>query len=248
MPLLGLIGYPLAHSFSRDYFTKKFRQLGLSDHEYREFPLPCPGDLPDLVRAHPSLSGLNVTTPHKVTIIPYLDWLDTTALRIGAVNTIRIDRGGGHIILEGYNTDAYGFMMMYRPLHRTGFRQALILGTGGAARAVRHVFDGYGVRCLSVSRQPSGPDQTGYDGLDEIRVKTADIIVNATPVGMFPHTGDCPVFPYEWIHPGHVVIDLIYNPVKTLFLQKAEDRGAMISNGLEMFHHQADKSWELWTE
>lgn len=248
MPLLGLIGYPLEHSFSKHYFKKKFDAEGLIGYDYREFPLDNLALFPGLVRSQPGLIGLNVTIPYKISILPFLDTLDDTARAISAVNTVKISRSGNDLRLAGYNTDAYGFLSMFRTLHQPWHQQALILGTGGAARAVRHVFNNLGIDCLFVSRCPSGKDQISYSGLDEKRIKKTDILVNATPLGMFPHVLESPDFHYDWIRTGQLVIDLIYNPPKTVFLQRAEEKGAVICNGLEMFHQQAESAWEIWKE
>lgn len=242
--LLGLIGYPLGHSFSPAFFRSKFRELGLQDWEYRLFPLPQLEAFPDLLQAEPQLVGLNVTVPYKERIIPYLDELDPLAARIGAVNTIRIRKG----ITRGYNTDAPAFRQVLHDVLRTEApRSALVLGSGGASKAVCAALENEGISPLIVSRDP-GPGQISYRDIDAAALATHTLIVQATPLGMFPQVEGIPDLPWEHIGPAHVLIDLVYNPEKTRFLEEGEKRGATIRNGLRMLYLQAELSWSIWTE
>ncbi len=241
----GLIGYPLSHSFSRQYFTEKFAAEGLCNHIYENFELEDIWQLPALLEEHPDLCGLNVTIPHKEAVVPYLDWLEDSASRVGAVNTIKISRGR----LSGYNTDYYGFrqsLLNWLPDEPAAYR-ALVLGSGGAAKAVAAVLEELGITYLIVSRkQQSG--QLVYDDLPANKILPhTPLLINTTPLGMHPHTASCPDIPYHHLTPEHFVYDLVYNPEETLLLQKARERGAATKNGLEMLHLQADRAWEIWS-
>lgn len=242
MKLYALIGHPLTHSRSKDYWNQKFKEEGLSEYRYENFDLSTVDQVPTLLREQPDLHGFNVTIPHKRTIIEYLDELDDTAREIGAVNTVRVKDGQ----LIGYNTDAYGFKLSIRPFLEPKHDRALILGTGGAARAVRYVLEQLGIPSIMVSRMPFGENKISYADLNEGVVKACKLIVNATPQGMSPHIDRFPPFNYEAIGTDHFVIDLIYNPKKTAFLQKAEAQGAMILNGEDMLRFQAEGAWHIW--
>lgn len=247
MHLFGLIGYPLDHSRSDQYFTEKFAREGLQDHAYRHFPLANISELASLLSKHTELRGLNVTSPYKTLVIPFLQDLDATARALGAVNTIAIHRRDDHIMLAGYNTDVYGFQSLLSDHWIGSVRKALILGTGGAARAVRYALGLLGIESSMVSRSPVQPGQLAYSSLDDELVQEVQLIVNATPVGQFPHIHDYPDFPYHSLRKTHLVIDLIYNPPLTAFLQKAEKQRARTLNGLKMLENQAEKAWEIWT-
>ncbi|MBL7775141.1 MAG: shikimate dehydrogenase [Saprospiraceae bacterium] len=246
---LGLIGYPLTHSFSRRYFTEKFEREGIPDACYELFPLPGIARLPDLLAQNPDLLGLNVTIPHKVTVIPFLDALDATAQAVGAVNTIRIRNGR----LTGFNTDAPGFRTSLENIDGGRWaraepgKQALILGAGGAARAVAYVLGQLGIPFRLVSRQPAeGSGQLSYTGLRALDFGKIRWIFNASPVGAFPEVSVCPDLPYERLHAAQLVYDLVYNPAETLLLQRAKAQGATTANGLEMLHLQAEAAWAIW--
>jgi shikimate dehydrogenase len=244
MRLFGLIGYPLSHSFSRRYFTEKFRQLGLKDHAYENFPLASIADFPDLIAAHPDLVGINVTIPYKQQVMNYLDEIDPAAASIGAVNTIHRQEGR----LKGYNTDVIGFGdSLDRFLADTGgpASAALVLGTGGAARAVAWALQQRQIPCRFVSRQP-GEDHWCYAELTERQVTEADLIINTTPLGMAPGTSAYPDIPYQCLSGRHRLYDLVYNPAETVFLQRGRERGAATMNGLEMLHGQAEAAWSIW--
>ena len=239
----GLVGRSLAHSFSRDFFTEKFACLGLTDHQYDNFELADIDDFPELLRLR-ALRGLNVTIPYKQTVIPYLDELSDSAREVGAVNTILVRDGRA----TGFNTDVDGFSLTLKPFlpQLDPGVPALILGDGGAARAVKWVLAKAGLPYVVVSRTPS-EEQLAYGQLRELDWQLPRLIVNTTPVGMYPHAEVCPEVPTDRLHAAHVVIDLIYNPTETLLLRAARARGAQISNGLPMLHGQAEAAWSIWT-
>lgn len=242
MKQLGLIGYPLSHSFSKSYFGGKFEREGISGYTYQLFPLQAIEELVPLLQSHPELAGLNVTIPYKVAVVPFLDELDDTAAAIGAVNTIRVKDGR----LKGYNTDAYGFEASLRPLLQEQHKRALVLGTGGASRAIAYVLEKLGLEILFVSRHPEDKE-IGYDEIDGAVLAGYPVIINSTPLGTWPDTEACPDIPYAALSDRHILYDLIYNPEETLFLKKGKQQGAVTKNGLEMLHLQAEKSWEIWT-
>ena len=241
--LYGLIGYPLSHSFSKRYFTEKFIREEKAGHFYELFPLETIEALPDLLKQLPQLKGLNVTIPYKEMVIPFLDEIDAAAKSIGAVNTIKISNGK----LKGFNTDVYGFEKSLLNISEEALpKQALILGTGGAAKAVKYALAQSGIVASYVSRK-SGTDVLTYQDLNQDTLEKYKLIVNTTPLGMSPNIDSFPNIPYHYIGENHLCFDLVYNPEATLFLQKAQQRGAYILNGLEMLHLQAEKSWEIWT-
>jgi shikimate dehydrogenase len=239
--LYGLIGYPLTHSFSPAYFQAKFAQLGV-DAAYKAFPLKIIDELPHLLAAHADLRGLNVTIPYKQAVIPYLRELDETAAKTGAVNCIAITGGK----LKGYNTDVTGFLLSLRPLLRHCHRHALVLGTGGAFRAVTYVLDQLGISWQLVSRNKAFGALT-YEDVTPAIIKAHTLIINTTPLGMYPDVDAAPSIPYEALTSQHLLYDLIYNPPETRFLSLGKAQGATIKNGLEMLHLQADASWEIWS-
>lgn len=243
MKQLGLIGYPLSHSFSKEYFRRKFEQEDIHGYEYDLFPLKDIRQLPALLREQPQLAGLNVTIPHKVAVMSFLHHLDPGAAAIGAVNTIQIRDG----ILSGYNTDAWGFETSLRPLLRSWHTKALILGTGGASKAVEYVLRQLGIRPLFVSRNPQ-EGQISYGQLSASLIGDHTLIVNTTPLGTFPRVEQYPDIPYETLTERHLLYDLVYNPAETLFLKKGKEKGAALINGMEMLRLQAEKAWEIWTK
>ena len=256
----GLIGYPLSHSFSKKYFTEKFLRERIAESEYHLFPIEHITELPLLLRDNPELCGLNVTVPYKISVLKYLDWIEPDAKSAGAVNCIRISAESpveaafsgeigikGHDFrLEGFNTDIYGFEMSLKPLLKDHHDQALVLGDGGAARAVKCVLESLGINFKVVTRKADG-DNLLFKDLTARQIKQHTLIVNCTPVGMSPNVDACPPIPYEAINEDHLLYDLIYNPEKTLFLKKGEEQGAAIKNGYEMLVLQAEKAWEIWT-
>ena len=244
MTKYGLIGYPLGHSFSKAFFTEKFAREGI-DAVYENYEIEDANMLLEIVHDTPELVGLNCTIPHKHAIIPLLDWLSPEVEEIGAANVIKIQREGDSIKLLGYNSDIIGFKNSIRPLLRPEHRKALILGTGGASRAIRVALTHLGIEWKIVSRRKS-PDTLCYEDITPELLQQYKVIVNCSPVGMYPHTDEAPQLPYEALTPQHLLFDLIYNPEETLFLQQGAQRGATIKNGLEMLHLQAQASWEIW--
>lgn len=243
--IYGLIGYPLGHSFSSIYFAQKFQELGISQCEYELFPMEDLRGLRDWLLLKPEILGLNVTIPHKESILPLLDWLDPVAEKIGAVNTIRIRHLAQGMWLEGYNTDCIGFEKSLRAFIGKKKTSALVFGSGGSSKAVGYVLDQMGIGYIQVSRRP-GKHGISYAGISPELATNCQLWINTTPVGMAPNTDDKLPLPYDWLTKQHYCCDLIYNPEKTLFLANAEARGAHIQNGLPMLHAQADAAWEIW--
>lgn len=241
MKRYGLIGETLSHSFSKEYFTNKFAQDNL-DAEYINFELPSIDTFEQLIRSE-KLEGLNVTIPYKESIIPFLDELDEVAEKIGAVNTIKFLPNGK---LKGFNTDAYGFAQSIKPFLAHQHERALILGTGGASKAVNFVLNGLGVETLFVSRTPEGENQINYSDLNEHYLNAFKLIINTTPVGTYPKSEECPNIPLEFLTSDHFIYDLVYNPEETLLLNKAKLKGAIILNGFPMLKHQAEKAYSTW--
>ena len=253
----GLIGYPLSHSFSAQFFSEKFAREGIADASYELLPLPDPLALPALLRSRPEIRGLNVTIPHKQAVISLLDALDPAAQSVGAVNCIRIGASGQ---TTGFNTDIFGFErspprapadtrpydVVWREWAQREGMRAWVMGTGGAARAVVWVLEKYGISHTLISRTP-GPGRVAYADLNALFDPTRPaLLVNTTPAGMYPHTDGCPFFPYDLLRPHHAAYDLIYNPAETLFLKKCREAGCLVKNGLDMLVGQAEASWEIW--
>lgn len=238
---LGLIGKKLGHSFSPGYFTEKFRTLGIEDAAYHAFELDSIDQLEELL-SRKKFKGLNVTIPYKQDVIPYLDEVSAAVKEIGACNTI-VFKEGKRI---GHNTDFVGFRESLRPLLNSSIKDALVLGTGGAAKAVQYALSELGIRFYSVSRT-EGENIISYNALKEKNLSEFPLIINTTPLGMFPKTEEKPDLKYEQIGSGHILFDLVYNPEKTSFLLEGEKSGCRIKNGLEMLHLQADAAWKLWS-
>jgi len=246
MKLLGLIGYPLTHSFSVDYFTKKFAREKIRYYKYLNFPINDISKFPALLDEQPDLVGLNVTIPYKEKIIPYLDELDPTVKKIGAVNTVKIIRDNGKKHLSGYNTDTYGFHHSLTPFLKKKHTAALILGTGGASKAVAYVLDQLGIDCIFVSRTPA-KGQIGYHEICLSIIRQYLIIVNTSPLGTYPDVDTYPDIPYDLLTSDHILYDLVYNPPETAFLRFGRQKGATCINGQKMLELQAEKSWKIWT-
>lgn len=243
MNKLGLVGKNIGYSFSRNYFTQKFTKEGINHaFSYENFDIPSIQDFPEIIRNNPELIGLNVTIPYKEAIIPFLDELSENAKQIGAVNTIKIFPNGK---LLGDNTDYFGFIKSLQPLLKSHHKKALILGTGGAAKAVAFGLHQLGIDFTFVSRIVN-ENTMGYEDLDEKTMTDFQIIINGTPLGTFPNTEVYPDIPYQYLNNNHIVYDLIYNPEKTTFLNNAAEKGAVIKNGHEMLVLQAEKAWEIW--
>ena len=246
MDKYGLIGYPLGHSFSITYFNEKFQAENINA-QYVNFEIPRIEDFIEVVAENPNLCGLNVTTPYKEKIIPYLDELDKDTAKIGAVNVIKIIRlPKGKVKLVGYNSDIIGFSQSIKPLLQPHHKKALLLGTGGASKAVFHGLANLGVESTYVSRTKRSDDVLTYQELTPEVMEQHTIIVNCTPVGMYPKVDFCPDIPYELLTPRHLLYDLLYNPNETLFMKKGRAQGATVKNGLEMLLLQAFAAWEIW--
>ncbi|MCQ2204365.1 MAG: shikimate dehydrogenase [Bacteroidales bacterium] len=245
--LYGLIGMPLGHSFSQKYFTEKFNNEHI-DSEYNLYPLEHIEDVVNLMDSHPDLVGFNVTIPYKQQIIPFLDELDPEAAEVGAVNVVKISYVNGKRHLKGFNSDIYGFYNSIKPFIRPEVHhKALILGTGGASKAVRAMLAKLGLQYKFVSRSAKDGQFT-YSQLNKEILDEYKVIVNCSPLGTFPNVDSCPDIPYEFITPDHLAFDLVYNPEETLFLRKAREHGAATKNGLEMLHLQAEGAWRYWNE
>ncbi|MCM1028158.1 MAG: shikimate dehydrogenase [Pseudoflavonifractor sp.] len=245
--LYGLIGLTLSHSFSRDFFNRKFAAEDINA-EYINIELPDIGDFIEAIAEMPNLCGLNVTIPYKEAIIPYLTKVSDNAREIGAVNTIAVeydDRDG--IILTGHNTDVVGFVDSVEPLLKPGMNHALVLGTGGASKAIVHGLRSLDITTTLVSRK-AGEGHITYADLTEEVMERNKIVVNTTPLGMWPDVDSSPNIPYSLLTPDHLCYDLVYNPDMTLFLRKASERGASVKNGLEMLLLQAYAAWKIWQE
>ena len=246
MKIYGLIGRKLGHSFSPDYFSKKFAAQGIAA-EYRIFEMENTNNIKKLVREIPGLEGFNVTIPFKREIIEQLDELDKAADKMGSVNTVKVRRHGNSIHLCGYNTDVYGFEHSLLPLiSRSTIKQALILGTGGSAQAVSYVLAKLQIIHLFVSRHPEQQNHLSYNDLNDVPLADFQLIVNTTPAGMFPDVDSLPKIPYNQLTEKHVLFDLVYNPSETAFLKKGIEHGAQTKSGLEMLHLQAEESWRIW--
>lgn len=243
--LYGLIGYPLGHSFSKDYFNQKFESENINA-EYINFEIPDIDFLMEVLSENYNLQGLNVTIPYKEKVIPFLDDLDPDARNIGAVNVIKFIRSNDDLKLIGYNSDIIGFCDSISPLiDKRYHNKALILGTGGASKAVKYSFDKLGIQADFVSRTKRAGIFL-YDELTKDMINDYKIIVNTTPLGMYPNVDECPDIPYQFISNKHLCYDLLYNPDETLFMKKAAKQGATTKNGLEMLLLQAFAAWNIW--
>lgn len=243
MRQFGLIGKKLSHSFSKRYFDSKFVAEDINDAQYNLFELQNISELPDFVNNHNELVGFNVTFPYKQSIIPFLDELSDDAAKIGAVNVVKVSDNHGVRKMLGFNTDAGAFLQTIQNLQ---FKKALIFGTGGAAAAVAYAIESLGKEFDVVSRYSD--KFLKYNQIDEIIVKSHQLIVNCTPLGTFPSVDEKVDIPYEYITPHHCLYDLVYNPSETAFLREGKKRGASIINGLEMLQRQAEASWKIWND
>jgi shikimate dehydrogenase len=245
MKTYGLIGFPLEHSFSRNFFTGIFDREN-REEQYLNFELEQISLLPGIIASHPDLAGLNVTIPYKQQAVSYLDRLDQVAADIGAVNTIRITRYPEMTVLEGFNTDVHGFGESFRPMLKPWHKSALILGTGGAAKAVVYSLNILGFKWLQVSRNPVEGKCISYGMLSRELLEEYLVIINTTPLGTFPDVETCPDLPYQYLTARHLLFDLVYNPSETHFLSQGRKMGAITKNGYEMLELQALKSYEIW--
>ncbi len=244
MDKYGLIGFPLGHSFSKNFFNEKFENENI-DAEYINFEIPNIEGLVEILDVNPELRGLNVTIPYKEKVISYLDYISPEARAIGAVNVIRVTHKGNKLTLRGYNSDVIGFTKSIEPLLERFHRRALILGTGGASKAINYGLKSLGLETVFVSRYKR-PGTIQYEDITPEVIKDYNVIVNCTPVGMYPKVEECPLLPYEAMDNHTLLYDLIYNPDRTLFMQKGAEHGATVKNGLEMLLLQAFASWDFW--
>jgi shikimate dehydrogenase len=239
--LYGLIGYPLGHSFSKQFFTEKFEREGLSNCSFELFPIASIDEFPALLAAHPALKGMAVTIPYKEKVLPFVQVLSDEVQQIGAANCIKIEHG----LLTAYNTDIIGFEKSFVPLLQPHHSRALVLGTGGVAKAVQYVLRQLAIPFTTVSRT-AGEGVITYASIKEQLMQDNTIIINCTPAGMYPDEAGFPEIPYECITAQHYLYDMVYRPAKTIFLQKGKERGATVKNGFEMLELQAIANWELW--
>lgn len=245
MKTYGTIGFPLTHSFSKQYFTEKMEREGITDAFYHSFPLKTIAQFPALLKNNPSLKGLSVTIPYKELVLKYVNHLSDDVKKIGAANCIKIREKE----LTAYNTDIIGFEKSFVKKLKPGHKKALVLGTGGASKAVQYVLKKLGIDFLVVSRKANAETKfIQYNQIIEDIIEEYNIIINSTPVGMSPDEQSCPNIPYALLTANHYLYDLVYKPAKTLFLQKGEEQGAVIENGFEMLIIQAEANWKIWNE
>lgn len=247
MRKFGLIGFPLGHSFSAGYFSKKFEKERITDSEYVNFPIETIEELPEVLLRNRDLIGLNVTIPYKEQVIPFLNELDEEAEKIGAVNTVKIfrDPDNTRIHTKGFNTDVYGFSTSLKEIVHEDVKKALVLGTGGASKAILYSLKSMGISISVVSRDPKD-GQLSYNDLDQKIMSEHLLIVNTSPVGTYPEVNRAPDIPYQFLGSSHILHDLVYNPEETLFMKKGKERGAQVKNGYQMLVEQAEKSWKIW--
>jgi len=243
MKLFGLIGFPLGHSFSKQYFTEKFEREEVKDCSFEAFPIPTIEAFPSLIQNNPSLKGLSVTIPYKEKVLQFVDKLSDEVKSIGAANSIKISNGK----LTAYNTDIVGFEKSFTKLLQPHHTKALVLGTGGASKAVQYVLRKIGIEYLIVTRSNEKKEKhIAYTAIDEAIMNECRIIINCSPVGMYPNEDVAPAIPYHFISAKHYCYDLVYKPAETLFLKEAKSRGAATQNGYEMLLIQAEESWRIW--
>lgn len=243
MHIYGLIGYPLGHSFSKQFFTEKFAKEGIIDCRYELFPIENINLLPAVMKDNPGLKGFNVTIPYKEQVLQFVNHLSDEVAAIGAANCIKITAGE----LTAFNTDIIGFQQSFSQLLQPHHTKALILGTGGSSKAVQYVLSKMGIEFLVVSRtEKAQGNQTIYAKIDEFVMQSHNVVINCSPAGMSPNDDTCPMLPYQWITSRHYLYDLVYKPAKTLFLQKGEEKGALIKNGHDMLVLQAEAGWKIW--
>ncbi len=242
----GLIGYSLSHSWSKKYFENKFDNENISDAQYELYSINKIDELFTLIFSDKSIKGLNITIPYKEIIIPYLNEFSEEARAIGAVNTLKIEHFEDEVSIKAYNTDVFGFEETIIGKISGSVKTALILGSGGSAKAVAYVLKKHDISYTMVSRLKKGKSIIQYHEISEGSFENYDIIINCTPVGMYPNSGEMPNLPYHKLKPGQILYDLIYNPEKTQFLKEGEKRGCTTINGLKMLHLQAERSWEIW--
>ena len=245
MKRYGLLGYPLTHSFSKRYFTEKFEKENI-DSTYENFEIDNIDKFPEIIKNNPEIIGFNVTIPYKEQVIPFLDELNDSARKIGAVNTIQVKRDEYGIRLKGFNTDTFGFESSLKPLLKNHHKKALILGTGGASKALKYVLSKLDIDYISASIEELKENEIRYEDIDEKMMEERLLIINATPLGTFPKVDACANIPYKFITKKHLLFDLVYNPEVTQFMQNGLDKGATVKNGYEMLLGQAKKAYKIW--
>lgn len=249
MNTFGLIGYPLGHSFSKKFFTEKFEKEGLTDHQYLNFELESIELFPSIFEKYPDIKGLNCTIPYKQLVMQYLDEIDEETQIVGAVNTIKPLHTPEGLKLKGFNTDIIGFERSLKPMLNEKHTKALILGTGGASKAIKHILGKLGIEFISASIENElFENEIRYSQIDKPMIEERLVIINATPLGTFPKIDACPDIPYKFLTSDHVLFDLVYNPELTLFMKRGIEKGAKTKNGLEMLHGQALAAWEIWND
>jgi shikimate dehydrogenase len=241
--VFGLLGKNISYSFSRGYFTEKFKELNLIKNKYVNFDIQKIEHFPAIIKEAENLKGMNVTIPYKEEVLKYLDKIDSTAKKIGAVNTIKFTKRGN---LKGYNSDVVGFESSIKPLLKNHHKKALILGTGGASKAIAYALKKNKIKYKFVSRNPEGKKEISYDSLTQELLHKYVVIINCTPLGTSPDIEKCPNIPYQYLTNKHLLFDLIYNPEVSTFLSKGKEKGATIKNGNEMLELQAEESWRIW--
>jgi shikimate dehydrogenase len=247
MKRYGLLGYPLTHSFSKRHFTEKFETEKI-ESTYENFEIDTIDKFPEVIKNNPEIIGLNVTIPYKEQVIPFLDELNDSAKEIGAVNTIQVKRTESGIHLKGFNTDTYGFESSLKPLLKDHHKKAIILGTGGASKALKFVLTKLGIEFVSASIEELKENEIRYEDIDEKMMAERLLIINATPLGTYPKVDTFANIPYGFITDKHLLFDLVYNPEVTQFMQKGLDKGATVKNGYEMLLQQARKAYTIWNE
>ena len=245
MKRYGLLGYPLTHSFSKRYFTERFETEKI-DSTYENFEIDSITKFPEVVKENPEVIGFNVTIPYKEQVIPFLDELNDSAKEIGAVNTIRVTRTDNGVHLKGFNTDTFGFESSLKPLLKEHHKKALILGTGGASKALKYILKKLGIEYISASIEELKENEIRYEDINEQVISERLLIINATPLGTYPKVETFPNIPYEFITDKHLLFDLVYNPEVTQFMAKGQAKGATVKNGYEMLLNQAKKAYEIW--
>jgi shikimate dehydrogenase len=247
MRKFGLIGFPLGHSFSKEYFTEKFEKERITDCSYENFPIESIDRLSGIISKTLELCGLNVTIPYKTEVLQYADYLETAVREIGAANVLKIKRGNSKIHISAFNSDITGIRDSLAPFLNAKIKKALILGTGGSSKAVAYTLRKMGLEVIKVSRSKSQEAVT-YDKINSGTISDADLIVNTTPLGMYPDISSRPAIDYNQLSEKHVLFDLVYNPEMTTFLKMGQERGCRIISGLKMLYSQAERSWEIWND
>ena len=247
MRKFGLIGFPLGHSFSKKYFSEKFAKENIRDCSYENYPIHDLNLFPELIKGNPELCGLNVTIPYKTGILKYIDTTEPAIDEIGAVNVLKIKRINGKTRISGYNSDVIGIRDSILPVMNSKLRSALVLGTGGSSGAVSYALKKLGLKVTLVSRTRK-PGVICYEDITAELLKKTDLIINTTPLGLFPNTTARPEIDYSLLNKNHILFDLVYNPELTLFLESGKERGCKIITGLKMLYSQADRSWDIWND